>query len=93
VKVLEGQLAGEEFVESVIRELGLLKANDIRSPLVEPGQQPGKPLLDGVDVPGGDPHRLQVIGPHEARRLRHWTANRARSRWVRGQRPFAEKCW
>jgi hypothetical protein len=51
-----GQLRAQQLGELVVGELGLLQADDVRRALVQPGQQPRQPLLDRVDVPGGDPH-------------------------------------
>ena len=42
--------------EGLIHALGLLQENDVRPPLGEPGGQIIDPLLDGIDVPGGDAH-------------------------------------
>ena len=54
-----GELVAEQLGERVVGELGLLQADHVRLPLVQPGQQPRHPLLDRVDVPRRDPH-----GPH-----------------------------
>ncbi len=50
------ELGAEELGELVVGELGLLQADDVRLPLVEPRQQPRQPLLDRVDVPRRDAH-------------------------------------
>ena len=52
-----GELLAEQLGEGVVGELGLLQADDVRLPLVQPRQQPRQALLDRVDVPGRDPHR------------------------------------
>ena len=59
---------GEQLVEGVVGELGLLQADDVRAALVEPGQQPRQPLLDRVDVPGRHSHRPTVPAPRRAER-------------------------
>ena len=50
------ELGAEKLGELVVGELGLLQADDVRSPLVQPRQQSRRPLLDRVDVPRRDPH-------------------------------------
>src|SRR5262249_1183637 len=40
--------------------LGLLQADDVGPPLIQPGQQPRHPLLDRVHVPGRYPHPATV---------------------------------
>jgi hypothetical protein len=50
------ELVAEEVEERIVRELGLLQADHVRPPLVQPRQQPRHALLDRVDVPGRDSH-------------------------------------
>ena len=67
-----GQLVAEQLGERVVGELGLLQADDVRPPLVQPRQQPRHALLDRVDVPGRDPHGLhgtEAAARRPARRL------------------------
>ena len=52
----------EQLGERIVGELGLLEADDVRLPLVQPRQEPGHALLQGVDVPGRDAHRLHRTG-------------------------------
>ena len=56
------QLAAEQLLERVVTELRLLQADDVRRALVEPRQQTRHALLDGVDVPGRDPHHRYGSG-------------------------------
>src|SRR5262249_60934736 len=56
------KFVAEQFFEVVIGELGLLQADDVRLPLVEPRQQTGHALLDRVHVPGRYPHRAKTSG-------------------------------
>ena len=58
-----GELVAEQLGERVVGELGLLQADDVGPPLVEPRQQPRHALLDRVDVPGRDPHRAHRSAP------------------------------
>jgi hypothetical protein len=55
------QLVAEQGGERVVRQLGLLQADDVRLALVQPRQQPRQALLDRVHVPGRDPHRSHGI--------------------------------
>ena len=64
------ELGAEQLGELVVGELGLLQADDVRLPLVEPRQQPRQPLLDRVDVPRRDAHGGTVPAT-AGRRLRH----------------------
>jgi len=50
------EIGAEQLLEGVIGELGLLQADDVRLPLVEPRQQARHSLLDGIDVPGRYSH-------------------------------------
>ncbi len=50
------QGGAQRIHERLVGELGLLKADHVRSPFVEPGQQSGYPLLDRVHVPGRNAH-------------------------------------
>ena len=49
-----GERIAEQLAERVVGELGLLQADDVRPPLVQPRQQSRHTLLDRVDVPGRD---------------------------------------
>ncbi len=60
------ELIPEYLSQRVIRQLGLLKTNNIRPPLIEPRQKPRHALLERVDIPGGDAHGPQ--GTHLANR-------------------------
>ena len=51
-----GELVPEQLGKRIVSELRLLKADDIRPPLIQPGQKPRHALLQRVDVPGGDAH-------------------------------------
>jgi hypothetical protein len=42
--------------EAIVDAFGFLQADDIRRPLLQPGEQAVHPLLDRVDVPRGDAH-------------------------------------
>src|SRR6516164_1125456 len=42
--------------EGIIHAFGLLQADDVGPPLREPRGHVVDPLLDGIDVPGGDAH-------------------------------------
>ena len=57
-----GELVAEQLGERVVGELGLLQADHVRPPLVQPRQQPRHALLDRVDVPGRDSHRPHGSG-------------------------------
>ena len=61
-----GELVTEQVGERVVGELGLLQADHVRPPLVQPGQQPGHALLDRVDVPGRYSHCLHGTRPPQA---------------------------
>ena len=65
-----GELVAEQLGERVVGELGLLQADHVRPPLVQPGQQPRHALLDRVDVPGRDSHRLHGTRADGARSSR-----------------------
>src|SRR5262249_35517324 len=54
------ELRAQQANQRPVAELGFLQAQDVRPPLIEPGQQSRHALFDGVDVPGGDPHRLRL---------------------------------
>jgi hypothetical protein len=68
------ELLAQQGGEGLVGELGLLQADDVGPPLVQPRQHPRHPLLGRVDVPGRDPHR----GP----RYRHDVAGRRRTRAI-----------
>ena len=53
------ELVVEEAGERVVGELGLLQADHVGPPLVEPGQKPRQTLLDRVHVPCRDAHALE----------------------------------
>jgi hypothetical protein len=57
--VAAGELVAEQLGERVVGELRLLEADHVRLALVQPGEEPRHALLDRIDVPGGDPHRVQ----------------------------------
>jgi hypothetical protein len=46
--------------EYVVLALGFLQANDVRRLGGQPGHQVFDPLIDGIDVPGSDPHGLAL---------------------------------
>ena len=50
------ELVPEQATERLVGELGLLQADDIGLPLVEPRQQPWHSLLDRVDIPRRHSH-------------------------------------
>ena len=50
------ELIPKHLSQGIISQLGLLKANNIRPPLIEPGQKARHALLERVDVPGDDAH-------------------------------------
>jgi hypothetical protein len=56
------ELVAEQVEERIVSELGLLQADHVRPPLVQPRQQPRHALLDRVDVPGRDSHRPHGTG-------------------------------
>jgi hypothetical protein len=56
------ELVAEQVEERIVSELGLLQADHIRPPLIQPRQQPRHALLHRVDVPGRDSHRPHGIG-------------------------------
>ena len=60
------ELVAEQVEERIVSELGLLQADDVRPPLIQPRQQPRHALLDRVDVPGRDSHRPTVLAPPTA---------------------------
>jgi hypothetical protein len=64
------ELTAEQVDKRVVREPGLLAADHVRPPLVEPRQQPRQARLDRVDVPAGDPHRITVATPQKGQRER-----------------------
>ena len=78
-----GELAAEQLGERVVGELGLLQADDVGLPLVQPGQQPRYPLLDRVHVPGRYPH------PAYSSPLRPTACGRRRPTWPALPRPPA----
>src|ERR1041385_1574649 len=47
--------------ENIVGAFDLLKANDVGSPLFEPGLEPVHALADGIDVPGGDAHGKKPV--------------------------------
>src|SRR5215218_9639934 len=56
------ELVAEQVEERIVCELGLLQTDHVRPPLIQPRQQPRHALLDRVDVPGRDSHRLHGTG-------------------------------
>jgi hypothetical protein len=48
------ELVAEEVEKRIVREPGLLQADHIRLPLIQPGEQPRHARRDRVDVPGRD---------------------------------------
>jgi hypothetical protein len=66
-----GEIAAEELHERVVRDLRLLKTDDVRLAIVEPRKQSRDTLLDRIDVPGSDPHGVPYAswsGPQALRR-------------------------
>ena len=51
------KLVAEQFQEGIVSKLGLLQANHIRPPFIQPRQKTRYALLDRVDVPGRESHR------------------------------------
>src|SRR3954452_7915835 len=86
-----GELVAEQLEEGVVGQLGLLQADDVRLPLVQPRQQPRHALLDRVDVPRRDAHRLPRYPPVRATRL----AVRLRTPTTAGTRSdrASRRCW
>src|SRR5205823_7691155 len=64
-----GQVLAKDGMESVVGQLGLLEAEDIGLALIQPRDEAGHALPQGVHVPGRDAHRstLALI----SRRARH----------------------
>src|SRR5688572_3252298 len=67
-----GDLLAEQLGERIVRQLRLLKADDIRPALVQPRQKPRHPLLERVDIPGRDAHGPSRYPPSEPADL--WSA-------------------
>src|SRR5262249_31620545 len=72
------EFGSEQFPERVVGELGLLQADDVGLPLVQPRQQPRDPLVGGVDVPGCYAHRAYSGRAGQPRLPRH----RAPRGWI-----------
>jgi hypothetical protein len=51
-----GELVAQQLGERIVRELGLLQADHVRPPLIQPREKPRHALLDRVDVPGRNSH-------------------------------------
>jgi hypothetical protein len=64
------ELITKNLGKSIISQLGLLKTNDIRLPLIEPRQKPQHALLERIDVPGGEAHTPQGNVPPRTRKRR-----------------------
>src|SRR5918994_6210328 len=59
------ELFPENLSQRIVSQLGLLKANDVRPPLIEPRQEPRNALLERVDVPSREPHGFHGSHPAE----------------------------